>query len=451
MSIRKDRVLDWLAERGNVAQFVAFKPTLAGPSMTFSRLIGYAPNQAPADPGDAIRVLMEASAERSVNVRSFSPEDPQSREFVYGLTKPGEAMGTVERLIAQGLHVIANETVDVADGGVSGVMHGDVLEFAPDDTPRCVERPGTATLKASDGLKILETVYGFRPDLTPAAGVRTEFSIHPRPRGWKSSHTLLWEREDGAATLTPQPARWPNAFSRMIGDKAFGLLIAAEVGLLVPRTIVIGRRVAPFTFGTPTGSNEFWTRTCPHEPQPGLYTTVKGWTDPFALLAREDARADAIASVLRQDAVPARHSGAAIVASNGALVIEGRPGEGDRLMLGAELPTLLPQATVERVSDAFARLSERLGPVRFEWVDDGERLWIVQLHVGATNTLGTTVVAGEADRWATFETRRGLSELRAMIATLPPGVGLVVTGGAGLTSHVADVLRKANRPSRLAN
>jgi hypothetical protein len=44
---------------------------------------------------------------------------------------------------------------------------------------------------------------------------------------------------------------WPNRFSRLLGDKAFGLLVADLHGLPVPATTVVGRRVAPFRFGRP--------------------------------------------------------------------------------------------------------------------------------------------------------------------------------------------------------
>ena len=263
--------------------------------------------------------------------------------------------------------------------------------------------------------------------------------------------TLLWEREAGVDGPTPTPPTWPNNFSRMIGDKAFGLLMADAAGLPVPRTLVIGRRVAPFSFGLATGSAEVWSRTCPREPQPGLYTTVKGWTDPFALLAHEDPDGGSIASLLRQDAVPARHSGAAIVTADGELVIEGRRGEGDGLMVGTALPEPLPGEVLLRVRDAYERLRDWLGEVRFEWVDDGGRAWVVQLHVGATGTSRRIVVGGEPQRWVEFDARRGLTELRQALRDLPVGSGLTVTGGVSVTSHIADVLRKAGVPARLAN
>lgn len=448
--MRKDEILDRLARRGNVAQFVGFKPTAANPRATFSRIAGREPNEAPADHREAVTALLSASSDHSVNVRSYSPDDPRSREFVYGLRDVRSAVEALERLSAEGLHTIVNETIDIHDGGVSGVVQGSTLEFAPDDTPRCVEKTGTVAIESNAGLDLLETVYGFRPELTPVAGERTEFSIHPRPRGWRRSHTLLWEHEEGVEEPeTPVPS-WPNRFSRVIGDKAFGLLVAHQIGLPVPRTLVIGRRLAPFAFGTATGSHEVWTRTCPCEAQPGLYTTAKGWTDPFALLSREDPHG-VIASVLRQDAVPAIHSGAAITSATGELVVEGKLGEGDRLMLGVDLPEPLPADVHSRVAAANSLLLRRLGAVRFEWVDDGARLWVVQLHVGATCTVGRVVVPGEATQWLEFEAGRGLPALREFLIALPEGNGIIVQGGAGVTSHVADVLRKAGVPARLAD
>jgi len=305
LPLHKDEVLDRLAKRGNVAQFVAFKPDGASgtPRQSFSRIAGHEPNELFLDARQAIDALIAASGEGKVNVRSYLPEDPRSREFVYGLVTAEDAMSALLRLTAEGLHTIVNETIDVSDGGVSGVVQGGTMEFAPDDTPRCVEKPGIASLPFAQGLKLLRTVYGFTPELESYAGERTEFSIHPRARGWRRGHTLIWEHETGVEPALAASSRWPNKFSRMIGDKAFGLLMADLMGAPVPRTLVVARRVAPFSFGQKTGSTELWTRTCPVEPQPGLYSTLKGWTDPFALLQAEDPDGSVIASVLRQDAV----------------------------------------------------------------------------------------------------------------------------------------------------
>lgn len=451
MRLQKDEILDRLANTGNVAQFVAFRPETDGLRETFNRILGRAPNKPHANVNDAIEDLLEASCDGSVNVRSYTPEDPRSREFVYGLSSVATVIETIGRLADQGLHLIVNETIDVSDGGVSGVIQNDTIEFSPDDTPRCVEKPGIVSLPFADGLALLTSVYGVTPELKANSGERTEFSIHPKIRGWRGSHTLLWEHEtDVLAMPTEAKLRWPNHFSRLLGDKAFGLLIANRLGLPVPRTFVFSRRIAPFIFGRPTGSAEVWIRTCPKEPQPGLYTTAKGWRDPFALLANEDPCGTTIASVLRQDAIRASYSGAAIVGADNILRIEGRKGEGDRLMLGIVPPEALPNEVVSAVNGVFTKLSAVLGVVRFEWVYDGKIAWIVQVHLGGTESTETTIVPGEAKTWKEFRVEDGIDKLRVLLINLPDNVGIILVGEVGLTSHVADVVRRAGAPARLA-
>jgi hypothetical protein len=447
--IRKDRSLDRLAETGNVAQFISFSPDGTKVRQEFSRIAGHTPNDPFLSERLALETLLMLSPEASINLRSFSPDDPRSREFVYGITNVDDAISALRRLSGAGLFVIANETVDVKDGGVSGVAQGGVIEFAPDDTPRCVEKDGVASLPLHLGLSMLETVYGFRPEIGETQGARLEFSVHPRPRGWRQTHTLLWEHEQIGPERHRPALTWPNNFSRHLGDKAYGLLMATLVGLPTPRTTVIGRRVAPFSFGNITSSREIWTRTCPREPEPGLYTTVKGWIDPFALLAKEDTTGHSISSVLSQAAVPARYSGAAIVTGDGDLAVEGRQGEGDLFMLGVSPPELLPSAVIEDVRAAHRRLEDALGPVRFEWVHDGDKVWIVQLHLGATRSTAKVLVPGEAKDWFRFDARSGLDRLRAALRDLPPGTGLTLVGNVGLTSHIADVVRKAGKPTRV--
>lgn len=450
MSFYKDASLDGLAQKGNVAQFVSFQPAGHGSlAQRYSRVVGFAPNHKFSSPEAAVLALLSASSECSLNIRSFIPDDPRSKEFVYALKDPAEILGHMERLSQSGLYLILNETIDVADGGVSGVVQAGVMEFAPDDTPRCVEKPGVASLPAQLGMKLLETVYGFLPELELSADERVEFSIHPRVRGWRQSTTLTWEREDGVASSSIAKMSWPNRFSRHLGDKAFGLLMAHELGFAVPRTLVIGRRVSPFSFGRDTGTVEVWTRTCPATPQPGHFTTVKGWVDPFKLLASEDPSGTEIVSVLCQAAVPAQYSGAAIVDAGGELVIEGHAGEGDRFMLGLDKPEELPEAVVDDVSAIFAKLFAALGPVRFEWVHDGSQIWVVQLHKGQTETAGDVLVPGDAEQWMEVDASLPLEAIRSFVGSLDTGVGISIVGDIGLTSHIADVMRKAGHPARI--
>ena len=120
--------------------------------------------------------------------------DAECREHFADMTP--EILAELRRLSGEGLYTILNETVDVQDGGVSGVAFGDALEFAPGDTPRCVEKPETAGLPRDLGVRLLETVYGFRPNLPAKTVQRVEFSLHPIRRGYRGEHTILWEVEE---------------------------------------------------------------------------------------------------------------------------------------------------------------------------------------------------------------------------------------------------------------
>ncbi|MGH9957029.1 MAG: hypothetical protein ACREBC_07850, partial [Pyrinomonadaceae bacterium] len=300
----KDSVLDRLAEVANVAQFASFGPDL---KQRHARIRGYEADLLFGSVAAAAGALLNLAG--SVNVRSFEPHNAKSREFIYGLTTQEQVAKEVGRLASLGLYTIVNETIDVNDGGVSGVALGNLIEFAPGDTPRCVEKPGTLALSRNLAMSLLERVYGFRPDLYHyAPSERVEFSIHPLRRGVRHNHTIVWEVEDVGNFESAADTRWPNRFSRFIGDKAFGLLLADTLGLPVPMTQVLARALPPFRFGRATGSGETWIRTCPVEQDPGRYTTHRGWLDPYELLAREDPDGAKISSVIAQEWVNAKYS-----------------------------------------------------------------------------------------------------------------------------------------------
>ncbi len=446
----KDEILDRLAERGNVAQFVSFGPNI---EQRFARIHGFAANHVFPNYQDAIQAVFQASSESSVNVRSFDPASPKSREFVYGLRSVREAEAAACRLAAEGLHTIVNETIDVCDGGVSGVALGDALEFAPCDTPRCVEKPGTAAFSRSLGLTFLECVYGFQPNLSYGPETRVEFSLHPLRRGFRQEHTIIWELENVGATDTQAQMRWPNRFSQYIGDKAFGLLVAHLLGLPVPETVVISRAVGPFHFGQSTGSAETWLRTCPRVQVPGKYTTHRGWMDPFKLMSAEDPTGESISSILAQAGVDATYSGAAIASegkdgSPGEITIEGTPGFGDEFMVGRKKRTRLPKEIVSRVEELYRKAFNELGPVRFEWVSDLSQTWIVQFHRGASPSAGNVVFPGNPQAFRRFNVEDGLEKLRSLVEEVDgTQEGIVLVGDVGVTSHFGDVLRRAMVPS----
>jgi hypothetical protein len=443
----KDEILGSIAEMANVAQFVSFSPDL---KQRLSRVWHYEPNQNFSSPAAAIAALLKESPEESVNVRSFDPIAPESREFVYGLKSVDDVLCVVERLARQGLHTIVNETVDVNDGGVSGVLLGDVIEFAPKDTPRCVEKPGVASLPRAIGLRMLETVYGFVPELDWEPSVRVEFSVHPVRRGVRHTHTIVWQIEDVGDHAPIAAFSWPNRFSQFIGDKAFGLLVAHLLGAPVPKTAVIPRWLPPFEFGKTTGTAETWFRTCPTVQQPGKFTTTSKWVDPFALMHREDPEGTAIASVLAQEGVDPLFSGALVITESGSPLVEGVSGRGDEFMVGRQGPTDLPNRIRHDVIELADGLKMTLGPVRMEWVHDENRTWVVQLHRGAIESNGRVIVPGKAARFRRFAVEDGIDAFRAVVEDAKvKGEGISLVGSVGVTSHFGDILRRSAVPSRI--
>jgi hypothetical protein len=444
----KDAVLDRVSEKANVAQFVSFGPDLV---QRYARVRGYAPNHRFDGPHSAVRALLESTPDNSVNVRSFTPENPKSREFIYGLREVGDATASVRRLASEGLYTIVNETIDVADGGVSGVALGGVIEVAPGDTPRCVEKPGTVSFPFDVGRRLLEKVYHFRPALDYGPRSRVEFSLHPLRRGFHHDHTIIWEMGEVDPRDISAEIRWPNLFSRFMGDKAFGLIVADTLGLPVPASTVIARHLAPFTFGQPTGTGEMWIRTCPVVQDPGHFTTQRGWTDPYKHLSEEDPEGMLIASTLAQEGIDAEFSGSLIVQADGEINIEGTSGYGDKFMVGIAEVEALPVDVISSVNRLYDRASSLLGPVRMEWVHDkNQSTWVVQIHCGITTSQGSVIHKGHASYYHRFDVARGIDELRVLISEVQgTDEGIILGGHIGVTSHLGDLLRKAQIPSSI--
>jgi hypothetical protein len=443
----KDAVLDSLANHGNVAQFVSFSPSV---EIRHSRVLGYEPNARFEGTRAAISALLSASVERSVNIRSYHPDHPKSREFIYGIRELGEVETAVRRLAREGLYTIVNETVDVNDGGVSGVALGDVIEFAPGDTPRCVEKPGVLSLPRNVGTAMLQRVYGFAPTF-PTGRWRIEFSIHPIQRGHREGHTILWEAEHENSAQGGLQIRWPNKFSRFIGDKAFGLLLADCLGFSVPFSHVISRNVAPFIFGRSTGTAEPWIRTCPSEPEPGKFTTRRGWTDPFKLVAQEDPEGIHLSSTLSQEGVRAVFSGAAIGSDDHETIVEGVSGIGSDFMLGERATEQLPSTTITAVKD-LVEMAIRLvgGSIKLEWAFDGEIVWVLQMQQLEQDGHDTVIVPGEPNDFRKFDAARGIDTFRVFVEDArKANAGVILRGSVGITSHFGDILRRSRVPSRI--
>lgn len=452
----KDAILNDLAESANVAQFVSFDPKVI---QRFCRITGVPVNHTFASPIEAVEALLSNSPDKTVNVRSFRPDQAQGNPFFYGLNNTSEVIAHIMRLAKADFYTIVNETVDINDGGVSGVLQDGCIEFAPGVVPRFVEKHGDDQVPAMPrhlAEEMLKIVYGFAPDLGKYddTNYRVEFSIHPGVRGYKRERTIIWE-EERLETVPIEPYFvWPNPFSRLIGDKTYGLLLGCLLGAPVPRTTVFPRspQICPFTFGFPTGATKRWTRTCPRQQEPGRFSTLRTWTDPFALMQKEDPQNQFLSACLVQDEVYSLFSGALITDVKHQPIIEGVQGFGDEFMLGKYEPALeIPQYILDDVRKLHTYLSEKLlSDIRFEWAHDGQQVWLLQLHKGTTESHGRIIVPGMPEEWVDFEVTLGLPMLhRVILQAKQNKLGIRVIGNVGMSSHIADLLRKSKIPSTM--
>ena len=444
---RKDDRLAHVAKSHNVASFASFAPGNA--DLRHLVVNGVILSSAKLTLEQATSQLMSEAATSTLNVRTFTDGPSKGLPFHYGLSSIDQVCNLVREHTSAGLYCIVNETVDVHDGGVSGVSLGGIVEFSPDDTPRAVERTGTVSLPIAIGRRILSTVYSAPLEIPSLEGSRYEFSVHPQGVGYRKTHVLVWEVEHVSPVALRAEPFWPNDFSRLVGDKTFGLLLAHSCGARVPTTRVVSRRVAPFEFGSSTGTYNWWMRTAPAIQTPGHFTTTPKWVDPFQLLEKEDRDGD-VAAVLAQEGVRARYSGATAMAADGTVVVEGVAGEGDAFMLGLDEPVDLPEAVVDAVSECVDELRSTLGAVRIEWAHDGTSVWVLQMH-RTNDAVGAGVLnPGDAADWLTFRPSDGLERLREIIAlAIESSMGIEVTEPVGLTSHVGDLVRRAGVPARL--
>ena len=443
---RLDDELAVIAQEYNVAQFVSFDKHDPNHARR-SRIRGLSPD-CELDTAGAIEALLSRAG--TVNIRAFRPPHSTGNQFHYGMAYLDDILTVLHGYVSNGYCVIANETIDINDGGVSGVLEGETLEFAPHDTPRSVEKPDVASLPYGLGIAMLQIVYGFEPRLPRRENLRVEFSIHPIRVGYQHSHSVIWDMKAGNFKDIRPIMSWPNSFSRIIGDKTFGLLVAELIGLPVPRTLAMPRALAPFAFGRPTGTAETWLRTSPAECEPGHFSTMLGWSDPYALLAAEDPD-NSVAAVLAQEGIDSRFSGATIPTSGMGQYVEGVAGAGPDFMLGRVPPTTLPNDISREVVELAKRAHQILGPVRLEFVHDGNLAWVVQLHLSGDRYNEFTVSPGEPKvGWLEFDPREGLEHLHTLIARAQrEDFGVSILRPVGITSHVGDLLRSAHIPARI--
>lgn len=460
----KDTVLDSLPVLSNVAQFVSFAPN---GNIRYNRIRGYKPNYDFSREGnDVVNVIIDklfkTSSCGALNIRTFRDKESKSGPFLYEIRSKESLKLAISNFQVRGYYVIVHETIDVNDGGISGVCMGGMMEFSPGKTPRCVEGPDVCRLPIDIGFRLLEMVYGFQPYFGLSEinkEDRIEFSIHPKKLGYLNNQTIVWEIESNVGSdlkMSRKDITWPNAFSKMLGDKVYGLLIANLFGFLVPETTVINRYVAPFIFGRDTNTREHWIRSCPRIPEPGYYPTEFGWTDPFKMMNFCDKNEDvsSVESIVSQKAINAVYSGSASI-SGVDIIVEGVAGRGDQFMVGKDPSIYLPKPVSEFVESIMTQLECILGNVSIEWVYGHGYVWIVQLHKlkssGFSN--GDVIVPGNVSSYLEFDVSLGLDKLRECISNMSKvynkDKGICLMGDIGILSHFGDLLRKSKIPSKI--
>lgn len=471
----KDYVLNELAEYCNIAQFVSYSPS---GKLSYKHICNDK-TTADTDRRSVISELLEASAYKAINIRTFKPEQWQGNPFITELIDVDEICKLIDELQKQDLYIIVHESIDIHDGGISCVLDNGALEFVCGDTPRFVEKvhidPIPRLKYDLDTIRFLGTIYEgmmeFENKIYSRCNTsidRIEFSLHPKRCGVKHANYIVWEvinRLEQPAVWGEyhQPIRnrydWPNSLSRYIGDKAYGLLVADHIGMKVPRTtwFSLENKVDMFTFGTSTGSTEMWTRSCPSISVPGKYTTVNVVADPYSLMHKDnqlnelsDTPDAPVVSCLIQSGVAAKWSGACLTDEQGDISVEGVGGYGDGYMQGSGNETL-PIHVIDKVTDISRQLECQLNStVRFEWVYDGYDIWIVQLHIGAVSSSvknRTIYPIDKVEKYIKYNPKDGLDTLRELCSMVKgmdnnTHTGIVVCGNIGMSSHIADILRK---------
>lgn len=451
--LKDDKLLFMYKNMGcNIARFVSVAPSM---EIRYVNING--DDEIKDDLRGIILNLINNSGLKSVNIRSFSVDKMKGNELIYGkrIEDIDEILDIIHTNCIANKYSIINETIDVKDGGVSGVILGNIIEFAPNDTPKCVEKPNICSLEKNMGIHVLNTVYGISPQIRFGDNYRVEFSLHPQREGIRNEHTIIWEYEEIGNNEYDVKIKWPNKFSQFIGDKTFGLIIADYLGLDVPYTTVISRNVAPFSFGKDTGLKERWIRTAPIVKEPGRYFTGDRWTDPFLLMQAEEQKGDNdinIAAILSQSAVEPIFSGGAIITKNRKDdVIEGVVGKGDDFMVGISSNNTIPEYLKDKLNelmDDIRKYYSILGDVSIEWVFDGKKIWVVQLNQLNNIGGGRTIVLGNPTSYDKFFVSEGLEKLRNKIKDIKGmNIGIELVGDVGLCSHFGDILRQANIPS----
>lgn len=462
----KDDVLQKKVKNGlNVAKFISFAP---GENLSIRHccINSYelSEEQKKLTPEQLVKLLFE-EAEKLVSVRTFKIGQESGNPVFFDQNNLDIVLDIVNKHTKMGYYVIVNEGLHFINSEVSGVMFGSLIEFAPAQSPRCVEKKGaTCVLPVKLGLNILKRIYQILTLDKFNPHQRVEFSIYPYKCGVYSQNTIIWEvsefdENDPNIPVEIPKIIWPNPFSRVLGDKVFGLLVCNFMNYLVPKTIVLNKYFIPFTFGTSIKDNgiEYWCRSCPGERLPGQLPSVNKNFNVFDLMRQAEKLVEKesyIPSLIVQEGVKSIYSGSVITTRDGEIVIEGVKGRGDEFMLGNKVSEFLPSDViklVEATSQSIIDHSFISNEIEFEWVYDGKHLWIVQLSVGKNMVSRSIVVEGAVNEYLKFDPSKSASALTDLAEVIRKAkeinAGISIIGNVGRTSHIVHLLIKEQIPS----
>lgn len=465
-SSRDERMIA-ISGSANIANFVSFD---GSGRLRFARLgTRSLRNSSQVPLKDLLENLL--SSVGRVNLRFFAPGASTGARMVPDVSDLKTLFMTSEQCIAEDGYVIVSEAIALDDGGISGVVVHDVVEFMNGVTPRFVDQSTSKfpQLPTSVGEKMLRAIYGNDVNLLLFdKELRVEFSVHPNPVGHLGRRMIVWDAYHAPASSALRPMiEWPNVYSDWLGDKLYGLLVADAVGLTVPKSVgwlhprieseheSVFERWTPslgVRFGQDTGSTDEWLRSSPSRRDPGKYPTLKSSSkmDPLDWMAQIDPNGRNIRSVVQQQNVRSVYSGAA-ECGQGATLIEGVAGSGESYMLGRRVPEHIPKPVERNVRLMADQIFAAFGASRFEWAFDGDQTWLLQVNQKFVEDRSPIEVEVEGKKYVDFDPTEGLERLAEVIIVAKEADATVRLGRrVGLTSHVCELLHRADVKYALA-
>jgi hypothetical protein len=462
-TILRDARMELIASKHNIAPFISLDDRLR---VRYARMRPPQRTVSGAQAPNALSELFAKSQSGQVNLRFFAPGQSTGAILESGFRTVDEALRVISQKKIIGGYVIASESIDLHDGGVAGVLSGDIIEFLQGVTPRFVDQCSEfdfPQMMRNVGVPFLRSIYG--PDIEFDAFLpsnRVEFSTHPVNTGTHCKKLVIWDYYNTSVpTIQNIIPFWPNRLSEWLGDKLYGELLAWCMGFKVPRTKAylhprlwssergpIVQWVPPdgISFGEVTGNEDIWVRTAPRIPQPGLFPTFNYWRDPIELMLSIDPDGKEIGSCLVQQNVRALYSGSGYCNEDNVLV-EGVAGSGEGYMLGEKSPEPLPELVANRVVGLGKRVFRSFGPSRFEWAFDGDDDWLLQLNPHIETRSYAIGYEQPGISYLEYDPCRGISQLEMLIKIAQKqGQGILLARPVGLTSHVCEILNHHKVP-----